>query len=393
MNCKRLSMSMLYVLLLFFNLHAAENISIDSVMELFAQNTEESTIETDSAVIASRARYLEWKKNAPTADSLRVAIRCAFEQKRYDDLKKIVADAEKFEKEKNMKRIFWTNDRILLKYYVKDFEFLSNVDSVSKIGSTSSLYGIYADTLRSQIESGEFEETLKEVENESDRIFIRLLLIKMINYNVNISELILENKSKLTKMEQLHYLVDHYWDMERMDKHEFVGISVGISYSHYLEDVSKYAKSGFAANHDYNGSVEGSAVKSNFLHEMFIDWDFGDYKDDDSLDFYDMNLDYNFGYTFLNMEYLHLYAYLSLGYGKNRLLSDEKEYSYVSYGAGGMADVLFTKRRLAQFGVRLRTGIKNINANEIIDASGYRWYASVGLVILFNKEKKMEFEY
>ena len=58
-----------------------------------------------------------------------------------------------------------------------------------------------------------------------------------------------------------------------------------------------------------------------------------------------------------------------------------------------MADVLFTKRRLAQFGVRLRTGIKNINANEIIDASGYRWYASVGLVILFNKEKKMEFEY
>ena len=68
---------MLYVLLLFFNLHAAENISIDSVMELFAQNTEESTIETDSAIIASRARYLEWKKNAPTADSLRVAIRCA----------------------------------------------------------------------------------------------------------------------------------------------------------------------------------------------------------------------------------------------------------------------------------------------------------------------------
>ena len=108
------------------------------------------------------------------------------------------------------------------------------------------------------------------------------------------------------------------------------------------------------------------------------------------------------GYTFLNAEYLRLYSFISLGYGKNMLICKSHEdddcldkvvRDYFSFGAGGMADVLFTKRRPFQLGIRLRTGIKNVWADNLVNASGYRWYGSVELLFLYYKKGKLEFDY
>lgn len=377
-------------------------VKLNFVMDLFVQRADESTIEPDSAVIAQRVLYLKFLKQKAEADSLRSAMQTSLAEKRYDDFKKTVADAEIFEKENPPHQVIWESQKIWIKYFIKDFDFLSDVDSVSFYKHYASRYGYYAEMLRSQMDSGSFEETLKEVENESDRVFIHLLLMKMTERQDNISELILKYKSKLTKKKQLDYLVENYWDVTGIDKRIYGGISIGVPYSLYLGDISKRMESGFGTKHGLNGVIDISFVYNDFLHEFIIDWNYGDYNNVDSLDFYDSNVDYNLGYTFLNAEYLRLYSFISLGYGKNMLICKSHEdddcldkvvRDYFSFGAGGMADVLFTKRRPFQLGIRLRTGIKNVWADNLVNASGYRWYGSVELLFLYYKKGKLEFDY
>lgn len=399
-------LGLLSVLLMPLSIYATENsektVSLDSVMNLFVQNTDEATIEPDSAVLAQRALYLKFLKEKAEADSLRGAMQLALAEKRYGDFKKIVDDAETFERMCKPHQVIWNSEKLWVKYFASDFSFLSNVDSVDYYKHTTSRYGFYADLLRSEIELGTFDKTLEEIENESDRTFISLLLIKMIERKSNISDLILKNKTRITKIEQLHYLVENYWDMTALDEHRYFGLLLGVPYSLYMGDISRHVKSSFGADHGWNGSFGFDFIFDNFLHELIIDFNYGDYKDVDSLYFYDSNVDYNFGYTFLNMEYLRLYGFVSIGVGINQLFCenyeddacpDKKMNHYFSYGAGGMADVLFTKRRQIQFGVRLRTGIKNVWANDLLNASGYRLYASVELLFLYYKKKKLKFEY
>lgn len=399
-------LSLLSVLFCPLGIYAAANsektVSLDSVMNLFVQNTDESTIEPDSAVLAQRALYLKFLKEKAEADSLRSAMQVTLAEKRYGDFKKIIDEAEAFERACPPHQVIWNSEKIWVKYFANDFAFLSNIDSVDFYKHTTSRYGFYADLLRSKIELGAFDKTLEKIENESDRTFIRLLLLKMIDPKSNISDLILKNKSKITKTDQLHYLVENYWNMTALDERSYFGIFLGVPYSLYLGNISKHVKPRFGTKFGLNGSLGFDFVFDNFLHELNIDFNYGGYKDVDSLYFYDSNIDYNFGYTFLNMEYLRLYGFISIGVGINQLFCenyeddacpDKKVNHYFSYGVGGMADVLFTKRRQIQFGVRLRTGINNVWADDLLNASGHRFYASVEFLFLYYKEKKLKFEY
>lgn len=151
----------------------------------------------------------------------------ALRDNRLNDLKRIVEKAEKLNKTTE-RPLFYDSEKLLVKYFLKDFEFLSNVDSVALYNtSTMSLYyidekkavkGFYdefyfeiKDKMAEELQSGKLVKTLDEIENESDRAFVFILLVGLYESKVQVSSLIEERKAQLSNRKQLDYLVGKYW--------------------------------------------------------------------------------------------------------------------------------------------------------------------------------------
>ena len=369
----------------------ADSLSLNSVMDLFVRDYHESPEE-----IEAKERFEKVQEQLGKATLLRDSARSAMHEKRYDDFKRIYAETQEFEK-KYPYRVFYDADILVVKYFAKDFAFLCNVDSVARYKMfVSPQYGLGATNLREQMESGVFEETLKEIENGSDRAFVRILFAGLFEDKETVSKKIAEDKSKLTNRKQLKYLVDQYWMMREQDLHNFATFSFGLPFSKLFGDIEKKVKPGFG------GIIGIDILYKDFLFGWNLDAYSGKYRDVDSLYFFDSNVGFNFGYMFLSKKHVHLYGYLSMGYGIGQLgcddyddekCNDDSRQDYFTFGAGGMADVLFARLGNYWFGTRLRGGVRNVWADHLVDASGYRLGGSIELVILRYKEKNVEFEF
>jgi hypothetical protein len=324
------------------------------------------------------------------------AIDSALIENRMDDFNQLVAEYEAYEKTARYVRGILNREKRLIKFYQQDFQFLCNVDSVKLynfVNEKSILYGI----LQQQKQSGMYEAAIEKIENESDRVFVQILFNNLFEDKLGTSKRIEKHRTQLKNLRQLHYLVDNYWiERSELDLHNYFSYSAGFAMNKFVGRISDKVKNGFGL---YNAV---GFVMDDIFAELFLGVNTAQSKELDSISFWDAGVDLNLGYTLLNKEYVHLYGFLTAGFAVDELeirRNDKKDnYSfpsqyYPTYGAGFMVDVFFTSLSETHFGLRLRGGIKNVWADDVVNASGFRLYASIEWLIHEYSRKNNEFDY
>lgn len=399
----------------------AADVPLDSVKHLFVQNPSSANLHTPnsndslkkanakmtsvetSPNIEVPQSYAEIvKKEREEALLYRLAMVKALDEDRFDDLEQIVKDAEAYERTAKMYPVFFANDRFLIKYFLKNFEYLSNVDSVSKLVISNENYdelqGTLYRKLRREIESGKLEESVKNIENKSDRVFVYIILNSFFEKKEEVSSLIEKYKYQLTNDKQLAFLIKRFWKKEELDESNYTAFSWGAAIVKSLGSLSD--KIGLSP-----GMYLGiDFIRSNFIYEWGMDFNGVQNKDPDSLQFYDMRWDFNFGYTFVKSKHVLLYGYGTVGFGMNAFnvrgkeskdkASDDLPYQfYPTFGAGAIVDLFFTDKGRFHNGLRFRTGFRSLFSGDVLKTSGIRLYASIEWTLHEYKKEPVEFDY
>ena len=233
-------------------------------------------------------------------------------------------------------------EKMLLSYFVKDYEFLSNVDSVKDFVKHGYYYDPFRDLLyaklKALINSGKLKETLKDVENESDRAFIYLFLRGCFESKETMTPLVEKYKFQVTKRKQLTYLVRRFWFRKEFDLEHFLAASVGGGLVVPFGSLSDKVNLGGAMD------VAVDYMSDKHFYEGFLLINGSGVVNPDSLQFFDIGLIFNYGYRFFKKKYLNLYGYGSVGLGFDGLNASEEEMKngdldlpsqvYPSLGAG-----------------------------------------------------------
>ena len=375
---------------------AEESLSVDSIVNLFVQNSDSNPsvrLEPDSTVDEFRKAVEQERKER---DMLRTAMENALFKGNLEEFKKFVEKLESFDNSSKYVHGFLFRDKLLLKFLIKDFDFLSNVDSVNRYSYVERDNLLYKKLEQLRL-SGMFENAFDGIENESDRAFVEILFHCHFESGDLRTKRIEQNRHKLKNLRQLHYLVEKYWRVEEsLDLYNYFAFSTGFAITKFVGPISDKVKNGFGIKTSFDWVINGwfSELSLNFYNSQSVELD--------SISFWGAGADFNFGYAFLNMKYLHLYGYLTAGFAMNELeirRNDKKDnYSfpsqyYPTYGAGFLMDVFFTPFSNHHFGIRFRGGIKNIWADKVVNASGYCMYVSFELLYHEYDYKSEEFDY
>ena len=399
----------------------AADVPLDSVKHLFVQNPNSASLHSKNSNVTSNGSsdtlttvetspnievlqsYAETaKKEREEALLYRLAMSKALFEDRYDDLAQIVKDAEAYEQTAKVYPAFFANDRFLIRYFLKDFDYLCNMAFVSKLVIENEVYDEFQGTLyrklRREIESGKLEETVKNIENESDRAFVYIILNSFFEKKKEVSSLIEKYKYQLTKEDQLKFLVERFWLKEELDENSYGAFSWGGGIVKSLGSLSD--KIGLSPVM-YLGI---DFIRNDFLYEWGMDINGVQNKDPDSLQFYDMRWDFNFGYTFIKNKHVFLYGYGTVGFGMNAFNvrgKDSKDKSkddlpyqfYPAFGAGAMVDLFFTDKGHFHNGLRFRAGFRSLFSGDVLKASGVRLYASIEWTLHEYTKKPVDFDY
>ncbi|WP_290923573.1 hypothetical protein [Fibrobacter sp.] len=362
----------------------------DSVMNLFVHDYE-NTKSPDSLSLVEKFSESEMlRQEFDQVLYLRNAMKKALQDDNLERLKTLVDVADSYEKSSTY-FIVHDCEKLLLKYFFGDFDSLSDVQFVSKYNVRpdyvyDAFYKTFKDKLKAEIESGKLDEKLKSVDDESDRLFIYIVLNGFFKYNYDIASLIEEHKFQLKKREQLEYLVDTYWDRKTVDHLRSFTFILGGSYVALLGNISEMVENGFGF---YGGA---NWFWNNVSLESQITAHFNDVRSSDTLHFTNIGLNLNVGYFFRNISLL---CYLTTGvevdsYGENKSYDDKRRTRddlhqvYPVYGAGALIDLLF---------FRFRAGVKNIWGDHTVNASGFRFYMSFEFAIPMLTMKPVKFVY
>ena len=385
--------------------NAPDSVSLNSVMHLFVQNpnTQDSLVFVET----SPNMYIPDDMNAVVASEknealiYRLAMEKALEEDRIDDLKQVLQEAESFNRNAKFYRAFYGNEQLILRYFIGDFDCLSNVDSVSRMLKQS-----YPDELQDElnrklwkhIESGKIEEYLKGVDDESNRAFIYIVMNSLFKNKTMTSKLIEKYRPQLTDKKQLYFLVTRFWEKEEFDAKNYSAFSLGAAVIKSL--------GGLADKINWSpGMYLGiDFIRNDFLYEWFMDINGVQNKDPDSLQFVDMRWDFNFGYTFLKNDNMFLYGYATAGFGMNSFYvrgknSNDKSNDdlpfqfYPSLGAGVMMDLFFTDRGRFHNGLRFRTGFRSLFSGDVLKKSGIRLYASIEWTMHEYTKRPVQFDF
>ncbi|WP_158212945.1 hypothetical protein [Fibrobacter sp. UWB2] len=345
------------------------------------------------------------KQEQETVELYRALMTKALAEDRIDDLKSIVKEAESFQKNARAYPVFYDMEKMLLSYFVKDYEFLSNVDSVKDFVKHGYYYDPFRDLLyaklKALINSGKLKETLKDVENESDRAFIYLFLRGCFESKETMTPLVEKYKFQVTKRKQLTYLVRRFWFRKEFDLEHFLAASVGGGLVVPFGSLSDKVNLGGAMD------VAVDYMSDKHFYEGFLLINGSGVVNPDSLQFFDIGLIFNYGYRFFKKKYLNLYGYGSVGLGFDGLNASEEEMKngnldlpsqvYPSLGAGLIADVFFTEVKKdgngSLHGIRFRAGVKNVWAHNALKASGARLFVSIEWIVHQHCEVPAKFDY
>ena len=382
------------------SLFAAENASLDSL---------ESQSIKDSAQLLNVFRLTLENEQKAAAD-YRTWMTKALLEDQFEDLRRIIKDAKQFEQNAKVYPVFYGNEKILLSYFAKNYDFLSNVDSIKAGSKEGRYYDVLQDVLykklKSEIESAKLEETLKQVENESDRAFIYIFIVGLFEKKETTTELIEKFKYQLTKQDQLRYLTENFWKKEDFDTQSYFAFSMGASVVQPLGNLCDRVKTG-------GGMLLGfDLVHKNYLFDLLIDINFMPLKrnpgvDPDSLQFSDGRLDFNFGYPFVIREKVKLYGVAAIGLGMNSYNDGKGDRDknnlpyqfYPAFGAGVLLDLFFTKIEDSvsfstnHHGIRFRAGFRSLFSGDVIKTSGVRLYAAIEWVMHEYSKAPVDFDY
>ena len=369
-------------------------VKLNSVMDLFVQNEVEIPLPSTNDSAAAK-KYAILQQEYEKRDLLRSAMESALLQDRYDDFKTILAEIDLFEKTAEYVHEILAHEKLFVKYFIKNFDFLGNIDSIKSCSSIDKNVPLY-DKLKQHVQSGEFDKSLEKIENEGNRTFIRILFYGMIVDGDSIMNLLEQNRDKITDIRQLHYLVKKYWPLEALDLHNYVTSSMGLAVSAILGPISDKID-------NHCGMILGiGLVINDFLYEFLLGIQGANYKEMKSVVFQDFGANFNFGYKFLNKKYVNLYGILTAGLAYERISDrrDEKkgDYNFPSqfsptYGAGLILDIFFGAVFTPRIGLRIRGGVKSIWADDVVNASGYRLYFSVEFLSHKYDKKNATFDY
>ncbi len=362
----------------------------DSVMNLFVHDYENTKSPDSLSPVEKFSESEMLRQEFDQVLYLRNAMKKALQDDNLERLKTLVDVADSYEKSSTY-FIVHDCEKLLLKYFLGDFDSLSDVQFVSKYNVRPDyVYDAFHKTLKekleAEIESGKLDERLKSVDDESNRYFIYIVLKGFFKYKYDIASLIEKYKFQLKKREQLDYLVDAFWDRKVVDPLKSYTFFLGGSYIAFLGNISDKVENGFGF---YGGTIW---YWNNVHFESQINAHFNDVRSSDTLHFSNIGLNLNVGYFFRNISLL---CYLTTGveadfYGENKSYDDEKRSSkdsyqvYPVYGAGILYDMYY---------LRLRAGIKNIWGDNTVKASGFRFYMSFEFAIPVLTMKSVEFVY
>jgi hypothetical protein len=147
--------------------------------------------------------------------------------------------------------------------------------------------------------------------------------------------------------------------------------------------------------------MELDLFRNRLAYGFYLGIQTGECREQDSLELQTLAAEFNLGYTFLDLKYVNLRAFVLGGVGYSSLKyvdSDNNDNSlssqvFPAFGAGAMVDVFFMDYKKVRVGLRIRGGIKNMWADDVVDASGYTLYASLELALFEYKQKNFEFDY
>ncbi|WP_144063740.1 hypothetical protein [Fibrobacter sp. UWR2] len=293
------------------------------------------------------------------------------------------------------KDLFHDNEVILVRFLEKDYAFIANVDSVSKYESSPSNYDRFGDALkayfRKRMVSGELEGLLAPIPDASDRAFARIVIARCMNVSrQELSEMIEKYTDDLTNENQLRYLVQRFWHKEGYDLESYACAAVGVSYNMMLGDVSKRLDDGLGVTADLD------YVRNNILFELRLAVDLNRYTGEEELNFTGGGFGVDVGATVFHTDRFFLRLYAGIGLGINELRWDEDTFEDALspvFGAGALVDMYVNTTGSARFGLRIRSGIRNVGAGPLDISSGANFYMTVSFVLLETRYKEFEYKY
>ena len=293
------------------------------------------------------------------------------------------------------KPLFQDNEVIMVRFLEKDYAFLADVDSISKYDYTPGTYDRFGDALRAyfrkQMASSELEGLFAQVPNASDRAFARIVIARCMNVSrQELSEMIEKYTDDLTNENQLRYLVQKYWYKEGYDLESYACAAVGVSYNMMLGDVSKRLDDGLGVTADLD------YVRNNILFELRLAVDLNRYTGEEELNFTGGGFGVDVGATVFHTDRFFLRLYAGIGLGINELRWDEDTFEDALspvFGAGALVDMYVNTTGSARFGLRIRSGIRNVGAGPLDISSGANFYTTVSFVLLETRYKEFEYKY
>lgn len=320
----------------------------------------------------------------------------AIEKGQVEQLTQIEKDAAAFADSVGYtKPLFQDNEVIMVRFLEKDYAFLADVDSISKYDYTPGTYDRFGDALRAyfrkQMASGELEGLFAQVPNASDRAFARIVIARCMNVSrQELSEMIEKYTDDLTNENQLRYLVQKYWYKEGYDLESYACAAVGVSYNMMLGDVSKRLDDGLGVTADLD------YVRNNILFELRLAIDLNRYTGEEELNFTGGGFGVDVGATVFHTDRFFLRLYAGIGLGINELRWDEDTFEDALspvFGAGALVDMYVNTTGSARFGLRIRSGIRNVGAGPLDISSGANFYTTVSFVLLETRYKEFEYKY
>ncbi|MBR6125292.1 hypothetical protein IKQ19_17150 [Candidatus Saccharibacteria bacterium] len=320
----------------------------------------------------------------------------AIEKGQVEQLTQIEKDAAAFADSVGYtKPLFQDNEVIMVRFLEKDYAFLADVDSISKYDYTPGTYDRFGDALRAyfrkQMASGELEGLFAQVPNASDRAFARIVIARCMNVSrQELSEMIEKYTDDLTNENQLRYLVQKYWYKEGYDLESYACAAVGVSYNMMLGDVSKRLDDGLGVTADLD------YVRNNILFELRLAVDLNRYTGEEELNFTGGGFGVDVGATVFHTDRFFLRLYAGIGLGINELRWDEDTFEDALspvFGAGALVDMYVNTTGSARFGLRIRSGIRNVGAGPLDISSGANFYTTVSFVLLETRYKEFEYKY
>ena len=293
------------------------------------------------------------------------------------------------------KPMFQDNEVIMVRFLEKDYAFLADVDSISKYDYTPGTYDRFGDALRAyfrkQMASGELEGLFAQVPNASDRAFAKVVIARCMNVSrQELSEMIEKYTGDLTNEKQLKFLVQKYWHKEGYDLESYACAAVGVSYNMMLGDVSKRLDDGLGVTADLD------YVRNNILFELRLAIDLNRYTGEEELNFTGGGFGVDVGATVFHTDRFFLRLYAGIGLGINELRWDEDTFEDALspvFGAGALVDMYVNTTGSARFGLRIRSGIRNVGAGPLDISSGANFYTTVSFVLLETRYKEFEYKY